>query len=345
MDTSEGRGVPALKRSSESEDDDDRPARRRRKRSSHHFLHHKQSIPTEAALDYGSVQSFLIRSIHEALKMVGFDGADPTAVESFRAGVEEYLSHLAGSVSRSMLSSRRIQPIPQDFMNAISKESLTLSSLSPYLKIEIPPSIALPPLSSLPPGESSEPPLAPLLGRKLQSASEKEARPFVPAHLPPFPGKHTYKATPEYTERENDPRRIRERATEEGRLGEDALRRIVATGGAGRREVAKGSKKEGRRGKEKDVWQSTMDALINPTREASLPNGTVHQLDFREVKDDGGPGGDLSHHRTLQRAVNSERPYWRKSSLLGKGLMPKQNGRITAKEVASAKGRGSISAQ
>lgn len=52
----------------------------------------------------------------------------------------------------------------------------------------------------------------------------------VEAHHPPFPSRHTYLATPVFTQRPTDPRLIRERATEEARLAEGALRKFLAVG-------------------------------------------------------------------------------------------------------------------
>lgn len=50
---------------------------------------------------------------------------------------------------------------------------------------------------------------------------------YIPSSLPKLPSPHTYKATPVYPQQETDPRRIRELATEEGKLGEQALRKLA----------------------------------------------------------------------------------------------------------------------
>lgn len=64
-----------------------------------------------------------------------------------------------------------------------------------------------------------------ILGPALDGARDK--RPYVPSHLPPFPAKHTYLATPHYSSRPSSPRRIREMATEEARQAEVALQKII----------------------------------------------------------------------------------------------------------------------
>lgn len=68
------------------------PASGSKRRKIHHNLHHKQS--SEAGLlpamqDRAFYGAQLIRSISIALAAVGFDSVKPTALESFRAEVEE----------------------------------------------------------------------------------------------------------------------------------------------------------------------------------------------------------------------------------------------------------------
>ncbi|BFZ63881.1 hypothetical protein YB2330_005018 [Saitoella coloradoensis] len=49
----------------------------------------------------------------------------------------------------------------------------------------------------------------------------------VPDWLPAYPNAHTYLQTPIYPERVTDPRVIREKVSEEARIAEDALRRLI----------------------------------------------------------------------------------------------------------------------
>lgn len=51
----------------------------------------------------------------------------------------------------------------------------------------------------------------------------------VPSWLPSYPPDHTFMATPQYTDRITDPRQLREKIVEEGRLAEAALRRLTET--------------------------------------------------------------------------------------------------------------------
>lgn len=57
--------------------------------------------------------------------------------------------------------------------------------------------------------------------------SRKQPGEHVPNWMPAYPPDHTFMATPVYSERVTDPRALREKLVEEGRLAEDALRRIT----------------------------------------------------------------------------------------------------------------------
>ena len=59
----------------------------------HHSLHWRQDLPAGVSSgicqDEAVIQSLLVHSIVLALESIGFEYADPVALESFRAGVEE----------------------------------------------------------------------------------------------------------------------------------------------------------------------------------------------------------------------------------------------------------------
>lgn len=87
---------PPLKRSSFDagfDADFDAPMPKQRR---HHIQHHRirwrQAVEGEAATtcqDNEAIQSLLSRSIGLALEAVGFERADPVAIESFRAAAEQ----------------------------------------------------------------------------------------------------------------------------------------------------------------------------------------------------------------------------------------------------------------
>ena len=137
--------------------------------------------------------------------------------------------HFCADVRRSMTASRRTAPIAPDFETAF--HSLSVPYPSDQLeRYKTAPPINTPLLPTPPPEDPfhniREIPLR-MLGPGLDASEERKHEPWIPSHLPAFPSKHTYKDTPVLSERVTDPRRIRELATQEGKLGEEALRKLA----------------------------------------------------------------------------------------------------------------------
>jgi hypothetical protein len=104
------------------------------------------------------------------------------------------------------------------------------------------------------------------------------------------------------TDRETDPRKVRERATEEARHGEEALRRLVKAGKAGdHKGVRKGMEKAEKQNKRHALWEAAMADLATvkpPTKSFGEGDGTEEQSIL----------------------VNAEKPYTRKPVIRRKGL-------------------------
>src|SRR4051812_6627786 len=117
------------------------------------------------------------------------------------------MTNFLTQVRKSMASARRTETVPHDWIYALAANGLVgSSSLEPHLDTgEIPPSLLQPHFD---PPEPADPPplnLEGLLGPELSGKAEKESKAYIPKHFPPFPSKHTYKSTPVFAKRENDP--------------------------------------------------------------------------------------------------------------------------------------------
>ncbi|EXJ94793.1 hypothetical protein A1O1_03191 [Capronia coronata CBS 617.96] len=204
----------------------------------HHVLHHKpQSVPpTEAAiLEQAVVDKFLIDCVkticeEEAVKQgITNPYIESVALEELLAALEEFVLRFLSRVRRSMQAARRTVPIATDFETAIDVLEVPRpdDQLGPY-KTE--PQIN-PPLLPTPPPEDEfhntvELPPS-FLGPELDGHGQVARYAFNTAVLPELPSAHTYKHTPVYPYRETDTRKIRELATQEGKLGEQALRKLA----------------------------------------------------------------------------------------------------------------------
>ncbi|KAF4216815.1 hypothetical protein CNMCM8980_007352 [Aspergillus fumigatiaffinis] len=314
----------SLKHSSSTPSEQQGPDTKRLKRSYHH--HHRlrnpviPALPEPAINDDAHVAHLMNRSIGLCLRESGFDLADPAALESFRYATEEHLLKLASFVRQSMLSSRRNQPTPQDFELAFKRHHLLVDDLLPHLK-PLPNIEPVPTLLPSPPPEEDAWLSLPFLGPELSGESDRVQSAYIPKHFPQFPSKHTYRHTPVFTQREQDPRKIRERATEEGRHGEEALRKL-----------ARASFKDnqlGWAGREKRLWgrrMESLDSMFEKTvkgiakkmhKDVTAP-GTAATMDI-----DSGAAADpelkatrpkLSFSLELPPVINCERGLWRRTT-------------------------------
>lgn len=126
----------------------------------------------------------------------------------------------------SMSTSRRTQPTALDFASALALMPNTSSAslLKPQLSLSLPEEISYPSI----PEPDPEAPSPPDFSSLLQPLVTDNPPTYIPKHFPSLPPQHAWKRTPVFPERENDARRMRERATEEGILAEQALRKLAA---------------------------------------------------------------------------------------------------------------------
>jgi transcription initiation factor TFIID subunit 8 len=214
------------------------------------------------------------------------------------------MANLLACVRQSMLHSRRNQPVPHDFLSALNANSLTLSALVPHLDAPVKASSSQPPLAAETAIDELVTRETKLIERMMVDPAPKKA--YIPANLPALPSLHTYKAEPVYASREADPKKVRERATEEGRLGEEALRRLVNSRSRAvnnmesRLDKARKSSKQ----QSRDLWKATMAVALK----GEAASG-------RSAEDNAMEG--LSEHALHEldeysTQVNADSIYWRK---------------------------------
>jgi hypothetical protein len=128
-----------------------------------------------------------------------------------------------------MLAARRVVPIPTDFDTAIEALDIrrpddqlnpyrTQHSFNPRLLPTPPPDDEFHQAFKLPPD---------FLGPELDGQAELKRFAINTNGLPPLPSAHTFRETAVLPILEKDSRRIREMATQEGKLGEQALRKLA----------------------------------------------------------------------------------------------------------------------
>lgn len=212
-----------------------------------------------------------------------------------------------------MLSSRRTEVIPQDYLQALHEHHLTLSALMLHLDSPVPPEKSQPPLACKSVLEDGQSVFFPSFKPVLDAKTNTQSSAYIPRHFPTLPGEHTFRTTWDEVDREKDPRKIRERATEEGRLGEEALRRLVGTGAqrAEKDGVPTGQNTAHLRQRRKELWKNTMDALTHDTEAMPDP---LHDTHGRYVENLSTSPLASPKPQRLTSAVNAEKNYWRKGS-------------------------------
>lgn len=237
------------------------------------------------------------------------------------------MKNFLADVRQSMLSCRRTQAIPQDFLQALHTHQLSLRSLIVHLDPPVPPSRSQFALESddtkIEEGIDS-----PLLAKILGKNQDKQSYSFVPRHFPDFPSKHAYKETPHFPEVERDPRRIRERVIEESRLGEEALRKLFnATSDQFSATQSKSSHgAENVRSKGENLWQEAMLAMA-PECEKEPTIGSI-DMDHDAIQYGHTSNGISLGKWHVSSAVNADRKYWRKSAAALKRENVQKNGFI-----------------
>ncbi|RAH40636.1 uncharacterized protein BO95DRAFT_457218 [Aspergillus brunneoviolaceus CBS 621.78] len=324
--------------SSSPEDGLNPPGAKRVKRHYHH--HHRlqspvnPALPEPAIVDDACVDQLLNRSISQYLRTCGFELADPAALDAFRRVTEEYILSVASYVRQSMLSSRRTQPIPHDFDDALRRHSVPYTDLLPHVQPH-PNLDPIPTPQPTPPPEEVSFKTLPSFGPQLSGEDDRVRSSYIPKHFPAFPSKHTYRHTAVFTEREQDARKIRERATEDGRHGEEALRKLAR--------AAFKDNQFGSSAREKKPWgrrAETMDSMFEKTvkglakrmqRTATVPGAAA------PMEIDSGAGLDtevkpvrskLALSIELPPIINCEREFWRRvpSSGARRAAEDKQSG-------------------
>lgn len=151
-------------------------------------------------------------------------------------GVTDML-HFLTQTRLSMQGSRRTTPTALDFASALVQmpNAHTASLLKPQLDLRLPDDLSCPRIAEPDPA----PPPAPNFASLLEPLISPNPPTYIPKHFPPLPPEHAWKQTPVYPEREKDARKMREKATQEGLLAEQALRKLAAAAKTGAMNVEK----------------------------------------------------------------------------------------------------------
>jgi len=155
-----------------------------------------------------------------------------------------------------------------------------------------------------------------MLGTELV-APTKATHSYIPTHFPELPSKHAWLSTPTFTEREHDPRKIRERATQEGILAESALRRLTTARKA--QSMRKGTTSQAEQ-KRDQLWKDALADLLGeaaPDAQKDSDGDLVFEdLDNAERKNEVRTSQDPLFDGNSM-LVNHDQSHWRRDAGIG----------------------------
>ena len=219
-----------------------------------------------------------------------------------------------------MLAARRTLPLAHDFTSALAEHQLTLDSLLPHLDPPVSRSAVQPLLSVEKRDQDDDIQQARLIDQILAEKAQQYS--FVPHSFPALPSRHTFKSDAVYRLATLDAKQIREQATVEGRLGEEALRRLMSKKASDDEILLTGpstERKKTARQQSRDLWKATFKHALQANKETDPPTMRTSGI--------SGPGSfqtkDASH---VGPAINAESIYWRKRVARRVGEPPAADG-------------------
>lgn len=204
-----------------------------------------------------------------------------------------------------MLTARRTAPIAPDFESAFQAAQVPTpeDQLPPRLPSKPPWPLSL--LPTPPPDDffNTLELLETIPGPHTNMEEDKRRGRHIPPTFPALPSQHTFSNTAVLPPRERDPRRIRELATEEGRLGEQALRKLAS--------AVRG---EGKLGLPPEAVSTAADVQRGGRRKKVETIEGMFEETMKELAkaQEGIGSGDGTRGEGFELApiVNSERKYW-----------------------------------
>lgn len=162
----------------------------------------------------------LAASVASLLTEVGFDSAEPIALETLCEMLQSFISEL-GNSSRSFCElAGRTEPVVGDVVIALVNMGIPVSGIDAHAK--------RPNRTVVPPPQPSTQPKQP---PTLTAGSKQNLPPHIPDSFPSFPDPHAYIRTPTHKQPVTEYEAIREKSAIQKRDVERALTRYVAKTG------------------------------------------------------------------------------------------------------------------
>ncbi|KAI8047293.1 uncharacterized protein B0P05DRAFT_566341 [Gilbertella persicaria] len=167
-------------------------------------------------------------------KEKGFQGIQPQALASFSNALGSYIETMFTKAHLYAELGNRSKPNIHDITRSLQDAGLDIAAFKDYLytqhqytnktscfKVNIKPS-TLEQIPSFLPSDNEE------SDEEDMEGQEGGVPVYVPRHLPSFPSKHSFRQTPIYIDRPDDPQKVRELNSEQSRTVEENLKKLMS---------------------------------------------------------------------------------------------------------------------
>ncbi|KAK9246833.1 transcription factor TFIID complex subunit 8 C-term-domain-containing protein [Lipomyces tetrasporus] len=208
--------------------------------------------------------AFLLRPVAVELQALEIP-CSSEALQYLSVIAEEYFMRLLTKLHKIAMIQRRSKPGIRDLALLFTEDGIFTSDLEEeYFRTQFIFQEPLPPPAPQANGTSAEDEMQTAqiaeqqkeLAALVVSTRTAAEIAYIPEWMPPLPADHTYRSTPIFANRTTSPRDVRERMLEEGRVIEEALRKLggATAGGIGDGEVKliEGDEEETGRGSDQE---------------------------------------------------------------------------------------------
>ncbi|CEP19129.1 hypothetical protein [Parasitella parasitica] len=155
-------------------------------------------------------------------KEIGFQGVQAQALEVFSNLLDSYMDKMLSSAHLFAELGNRAKPNIHDITRSLENAGIEISNFKDYLRTRL---------------NDTKTEFIPDFLPSDNEDSEDEAEDhtteggmptYVPRHLPLFPSKHSFRQTPIYINRPDDPQKVRELTSEQSRTVEENLKKLMS---------------------------------------------------------------------------------------------------------------------
>ncbi|KAJ8654661.1 hypothetical protein O0I10_009712 [Lichtheimia ornata] len=163
-------------------------------------------------------------------KNCGFDSIQRSALHTLTETLEDYLENLLAKTHLYAELGNRTRPNYHDVIRSLEESGMQLPELGNYLNQHREDRVHIPLANQKSSIQTEE------KYNFLSSDDEEEENTeettslpeYAPSHMPKFPSRHSFRQTPVYIHRPDDPQRVRELNSQQSRVVEENLKRLMS---------------------------------------------------------------------------------------------------------------------